>query len=95
MKSNFAGWARGGLHGTHARLSLRFTDHSPKLRLLGRHHFDSGAGFFGSILFGVQPGDPATYLGVAVILIGVATVAVSIPARRAARIDPIEALRQE
>jgi ABC-type antimicrobial peptide transport system permease subunit len=43
----------------------------------------------------VQPGDPATYLGVAVILIGVATVAVSIPARRAARIDPIEALRQE
>jgi predicted permease len=50
---------------------------------------------FGSILFGVKPGDPATYNGVAAILIAVATAAISIPAWRAARVDPLEALRQE
>jgi predicted permease len=47
----------------------------------------------GSLLFGVTLGDPATYLGVGVLLIAVAAAAGYIPARRASRIDPMVALR--
>ena len=43
---------------------------------------------FASILFGVKPNDPLTNISVAVILAGVAVVAISIPAWRAARVDP-------
>jgi predicted permease len=50
---------------------------------------------FAGILFGVQPSDPLTYVGVAIVLILVALAAVSIPAWRAARVDPLEALRVE
>jgi predicted permease len=46
-------------------------------------------------LYGVAPGDPATILGVIVILAGTAAAAIGIPARRAARIAPMEALRHE
>ncbi len=46
-------------------------------------------------LFGVSPFDPMVYLGVAAVL-GVTALAASfLPARRAARVDPIEALRAE
>jgi len=48
-----------------------------------------------SMLFEVKPNDPVTYAGVAVLLGVVALAASYIPARRAARIDPLVALRQE
>lgn len=48
-----------------------------------------------SLLFGVQPRDPAVFAAVPVILVLVAAAAVSIPARRASRVDPLEALRCE
>jgi putative ABC transport system permease protein len=48
-----------------------------------------------TLLFGVSSLDPITFLGVAVILGSVALVACYLPARRASRIDPIHALRQD
>jgi len=48
-----------------------------------------------SLLFGVKPTDAMTFAGVAVLLMCVAAAASYIPARRAMRTDPLEALRHE
>ena len=48
-----------------------------------------------SLLYDVSPADPLTYAAVSVGLIVAATLASYIPARRAARVDPMEALRAE
>jgi ABC-type antimicrobial peptide transport system permease subunit len=47
------------------------------------------------LLYGVAPGDPATFAGMAALLAVAALAATWFPARRAARLDPTEALRAE
>ena len=54
-----------------------------------------GARSIGSFLVGVSPSDPITFGGVMLILLSVALTACLIPAYRAARVDPLVALRYE
>lgn len=48
-----------------------------------------------SLLFGISPADPMTYFAVAVVLTLAAGAAAYVPARRAMRVDPVAALRNE
>ncbi len=49
----------------------------------------------GTLLFGVQPTDPVALGGAALVLAAIAIVATYVPARRAARVDPVVALAEE
>ncbi|HEY4900554.1 MAG TPA: ABC transporter permease [Terriglobales bacterium] len=86
------GATRGNLFGLVIKLSLR-------LVLTGL-----GVGIvlafvltrmLASFLYGVSTTDPLTFLAVAVLLVGVAIVAGLVPARKAAHVDPVTALRAE
>ncbi|HUF76313.1 MAG TPA: ABC transporter permease [Longimicrobiales bacterium] len=52
-----------------------------------------GASWIEGVLFGVEPLDPLTFTGSVLVLLGVAWLAAWLPARRAASVDPVEALR--
>ena len=49
----------------------------------------------GSLLYEVQPSDPPSLFGTAIITLAAAAVAIAIPAKRAATIDPMVALRND
>ncbi len=53
----------------------------------------AGARYLQSMLFGIEPRDPATFIAVAVMFALVAAAATYLPARRATRVDPMVALR--
>jgi predicted permease len=55
----------------------------------------AGTRFIQTLLFGITPTDPTTYAAVSLTLIVVALIASFLPALRAARVDPITALRAE
>jgi ABC-type antimicrobial peptide transport system permease subunit len=55
----------------------------------------AGARVLESVLYGVRPHDPAVMFGAPVLLAAIALTACLIPARRAASVEPMTALRQE
>ena len=73
--------------------------HGSKLTLLGVAIGIAGAlgltRFLSSLLYGIKPTDPLTFLSVALALTGVALLASYIPARRATKVDPLVAVRYE
>ncbi|HEV8700407.1 MAG TPA: ABC transporter permease [Candidatus Polarisedimenticolia bacterium] len=88
--------ALGARSGDVVRMVVR---HGMKLTAIG---LVLGAGaalavtrFLASLLFAVQPNDLSTFLTIAAILAAVAWWASFLPARRASRIDPMRALREE
>ncbi|MBA3849222.1 MAG: hypothetical protein C0502_04410, partial [Opitutus sp.] len=51
--------------------------------------------FLGSVMTGVKGFDPAVLLGAAALFLGASLIAAWLPARRATKVNPIEALRAE
>ena len=95
-------------HEIGIRAALGATPHLIVRSILGRGAWltilGGGVGLVGAalsgrlisgLLFGVKPTDPPTFTAAAVLLAAVALLACYIPARRATKIDPMEALRSE
>ena len=51
--------------------------------------------FISSFLFSIKPWDPVSFIAVPIVLSAVALLAVWFPARRASRVDPVDALRYQ
>ena len=90
---------RMALGSTPGQLKRMVIVHGIKTALIGLAAGMAGAALLAStlraVLYGVAPLDPAVMAGVAGLLLAVAVVANYVPARRATRIDPMEALHQE
>jgi putative ABC transport system permease protein len=90
---------RMALGSTAGQLKSLVVRNGIKTALIGLAAGMAGAAVLASalraLLFGVAPLDPAVMAGVAVLLLTVALIANYVPARRATRIDPMEALRHD
>lgn len=91
--------SRMAIGATRSDVMKLVLSQSLKLALIG-----SGIGFaltflvarlMTSMVYPIHPKDPAIFLAVAVFVAGISILAAYIPARRAARIDPLSALREE
>jgi putative ABC transport system permease protein len=89
---------RSALGETPHMLVRRFVRHGLTLAglgiVLGLGAAAAAAHLMASLLFAVAPVDPPTYGAVALLLAGAAAIASYVPARRAARVDPLLALRE-
>ena len=86
------GAARADIRGMVFRQSAVVAVAGVVVGLLGARAL---TGFMGAILYGVTATDPVTFVGAPLVLLAVLAVATWLPARRAARVDPIDALRAE
>jgi len=86
------GASRGMIVGLVVRQGLTLTACGVLIGLMGAA---AASQVLVAMLFGVSPLDPATYLGVIALLGTVALLACSVPAWRAARVDPATTLRTE
>jgi predicted permease len=86
------GAGRGDVGRLILRQGLRLTALGIVLGVAGAM---AASRLLGSLLYEVRPSDPLTHAAVAALLTGVALVATWIPAWRATRVDPLQALREE
>jgi putative ABC transport system permease protein len=86
------GASRGQIAGLILRQGLWKGGIGVVLGLIGAALLSS---YMTALLFNVQPTDPLVYAAVSFVLIAVALLASYLPARRASRIDPLTALREE
>ena len=86
------GATRGNLFGLVIKLSLRLVLTGLGVGIILAFVLTR---MLASFLYGVSTTDPLTFLAVAVLLVGVAIVAGLVPARKAAHVDPVTALRAE
>jgi hypothetical protein len=88
---------RLALGAERAALKRMFVEHGLKLALagtaLGLAAATGLARLMSSLLYGISPLDPPTYVAVAIVLLLAAVLASYLPARRAASVDPILALK--
>ena len=84
------GGATGGCVGTDREAGGRTAGGGAWVRV---DRYDGGERLLASVLYGVQPGDRVTFVLVSMVLFGAAALAASFQARRAARVDPMTALR--
>ena len=86
------GAQRGDVLGLVGRLGLKLTGIGVGIGIVLAYMLTK---LISSLLYGVKPSDPLTYVLVAVALIVVAMLACLVPARRASKVDPMIALRYE
>jgi ABC-type antimicrobial peptide transport system permease subunit len=88
---------RLALGAGRAELQRMFVEHGVKLAVAGMTlGLVAAAGLarlMSSLLYGISPLDPPTYVAVAIVLLLAAVLASYLPARRAASIDPMLALK--